>query len=143
MADFAGELPPVGNGSLSLEPFSGAFRQPASPVSYPGTQGPDIVYVGIDGMQQIDEAEPFDTSNGALLVLNTSTNINNLSPQPTGNPMPGTPGHARRFEAHAHEPIAVVTRTMTWMHPPPLNPKHLDRMRAWQKVAHGHRVAAP
>ena len=134
MASFAGKAP-VGNGTFTLEPFSGAFRQPASPVSYPGTEGPDIVYVGINGLGAIDETEPFDVDGGALLVLNTSTNVNNLSPQPTGNPIPAMPRSGQGARPHAE--VAELTRAMTWRHPPPFNPNRLDAMRQWQRVAHG------
>jgi hypothetical protein len=130
MVSFAGS-PPVGTGAFTLEPFSGAFRQPASPVSYPGTQGPDIVYVGIDGLNTIDVTEPFDLSGGGLLVFNTSANVNNLSPQPTGNPMPAHPGEAASFTAVAEE-----TRFMTLQHPPPFHPERAEQLRRWQSIAH-------
>lgn len=121
---------PVGDGPFSLEPFSGTFRQPASPVSYPGTQGPDIVYLGINGLGAIDATEPFDVAGGALLVFNTSTDLNDLSPQPTGNPLPQIAGGKTAELA----PVAELTRAMTWLHPPPFNPNRLDAMRQWQRV---------
>jgi hypothetical protein len=121
----------VGSGSFTLEPFSGAFRQPTAPVSYPGTQGPNIVYVGVNGLGEVDEVEPFDASGGALLVFNTSTNPNQLSPQPTGNPFPAL--HAPVETPH----VSTLTRARTRMHPPPFNPKRLDGLRAWQRVALG------
>jgi hypothetical protein len=127
---FAG-LPPVGSGTFTLEPFAGTFRQPASPVMYPGTQGPDVIYVGINGLGEIDETEPFDTTDGALFVFNTSTNINNLSPQPTGNPMPPV-----RQNKMMKAEVAEATRVMTRLHPPPLYPERLSDVRAWQAIAH-------
>jgi hypothetical protein len=133
MASFSGKAP-VGSGTFTLEPFSGTFRQPVSPVSYPGTEGTDIIYIGINGLGAIDETEPFDVDGGALLVFNTSTNVNNLSPQPTGNPMPAVPPHSQA----PHADVALLTRARAWMHPPPFNPKRLDAMRQWQRVAHAH-----
>ncbi len=133
MVSFPGTAP-VSTEPLTLEPFSGAFRQPSSPVSYPGTQGPDIIYVGVNGLGEIDEVEPFDASGGALLVFNTSTNVNNLTPQPSGNPIPQLGGQAAHD--HALGKVAERTRQLTWLHPPPFNPRRLDELRAWQRVAH-------
>ncbi len=136
MASFLGQ-PPVGTDPFSLEPFSGAFRQPASPVSYPGTQGPDVIYIGINGLGDIGETDPFDVSGGALLVFNTSTNMNDLNAQPTGNPIPALP----QAEPSASQwPLATVaerTRSLTRLHPPPLNPARREALHQWQRIAHG------
>ena len=121
--------PPVGNGFLNLQSFSGAFRQPSSPVSYQGTEGPDIVFIGVNGAGAVDYTEPFDIAGGALVVVNTDTTVGG-GPQPAGDLLP------LAATITEDRPLAEMTRARMIMHPPPFNPARLDRMRAWQRVAH-------
>jgi hypothetical protein len=58
-------------GALTLESYGAVLVEPwANPIDYPGTQGPDIFYVGIDAAGNVDREAPFETAGGALLAVN-------------------------------------------------------------------------
>jgi hypothetical protein len=58
-------------GALALEWYGAVLVEPwTNPIDYPGTQGPDIFYVGIDAAGNVDREAPFETSGGALLAVN-------------------------------------------------------------------------
>ncbi len=109
--------------TLELAPFAGAFLVPESgTMTYPGAQGPDVVFAGIDGNGVVDLEAPFDVEGGTLVVLNTSSQLQDPVAQPTGLlPYDGavdTPG---------------MERDPGWLHPPPFDPRHMERTRAWQQ----------
>jgi hypothetical protein len=75
MVDFKGKLPPAAASAAGLEltPTGAVLVQPwTNPIVYPGTQGPNIVYVGIDGSGLVDAEAPFETAGGVLLAFNES-----------------------------------------------------------------------
>lgn len=112
--------------SLSLQPFAGAFLVPSdTSMSYSGDQGPDVVYVGIDGEGTVDLIPPFDVDGGILVALNTALAFDDLEPQPTGL-MPFDEGAPA-------EPSGSAMRDPSWLHPPPFDPRHLERTLAWQR----------
>jgi len=113
--------------SPSLAPFAGVFASPGqSPVDYPGTQGPDIVFAGVDGAGNVDLTAPFDVDAGVIVALNTAFELNAPSPEPIG------------LYPSAPPPAVDLSRSRAWLHPPPFNPARLDRMRAWQERTRLH-----
>lgn len=76
LIDFEGARPAIAPDpeGLTLESYGAVLIEPwTNPIDYPGTQGPDIFYVGIDAAGNVDREAPFETSGGALLAVNGST----------------------------------------------------------------------
>jgi hypothetical protein len=121
--------PPAGSGPVDLPPFAGAFRKPtSSPLLYPGNQGPDVIYFGINGLGAVASTEPFDTTGGALLIFNTSQEVFDPTPQPSGTVL--TP-----LLAMADTAGVTLARSLVRRHPPPLDPRRLEVVRRWQRAA--------
>lgn len=111
--------------ALELSPFAGAFLVPdESTMTYPGVQGPDVVFAGINGEGVVDLEAPFDVEGGTLVVLNTDSQIDDPVPQPTGL-LP----YDETFETSPD----LAERDPSWLHPPPFDPRHMERTRAWQQ----------
>jgi hypothetical protein len=73
LIDLKGARPAMATdpGALTLESYGAVLVEPwANPIDYPGTQGPDIFYVGIDAAGNVDREAPFETAGGALLAVN-------------------------------------------------------------------------
>ena len=119
--------------ALELSPFAGAFLAPeAATMAYPGDQGPDVVFAGVDGDGVVDLEAPFDVEGGTLVVLNTSSQLDDPVSQPTG---------LLPYDGAFDEPARHVERDPSWLHPPPFDPRHMDRTRAWQKRTGALRAA--
>ncbi len=122
----AASCPTVASGtsSLDLEPFGGAFFALAqSQVSYPGTQGANIVYAGIDADGNVDLDEPFDIAGGALVVYNRNFEYTSFPAEHSG-PDIAAPKLTRGKHG---APISPA-----WNDPPPFNPERPDLIRAWR-----------
>lgn len=114
--------------SLDLEPFSGAFFKLAeSSVSYPGTQGADIRYLGINAAGEVDDSEPFDISGGVLLVSNMSMDYIGWPRQASGPDLPAL----RAEPPRKRDPLCEAVRIPTWKNPPPYNPTQPSAWEAW------------
>jgi len=118
--------PPTGK-PTSLKPLAGTWLQlDKATIDYSGSQGPDIVYVGIDGAGNVDTEAPFELGKGVLVAFNSKFEWKNLSPQPIGQllpPMGKTPPK-----------LDKKTRDPSWLHPPPLQLDNLARMNAWREA---------
>jgi len=126
--DLSGQPDPTtvtaGTTSLDLPPFAGAFfRLGAATVDYPGTEGADIWYLGIDGAGTVDTTPPFDVGSGALVVFNASQNSASAATQHSG---PDAPAVLPPPPAPAPVPLA-------WTNPPPVSPERLPILRAWRQ----------
>lgn len=130
LLSFPGKPKVASSASLSLSPFAGVFAVPGpGTIDYPGTQGPDIVYAGIDGAGNVDVTAPFEVGGGVLVALNTAFEVDAPAVQPIGLiPSQSQNGQPQSVDAQA------LTRTRAWLHPPPFNPEHLDRMHAWRSL---------
>jgi hypothetical protein len=125
MIDFFGkpQTVPPNLGPLSLEPYSGAFLTVAGgSFDPPGTQGPNIVYGAVDGQGIVDLAPPLSVGGGALVVTNVSADFDQFAPQPAGVSTFPAPLKAR----------APGQRDRAWLHPPPFDPRRMERMIAWR-----------
>lgn len=116
----------AGTTSLDLPPFTGAFfRLSSASVDYPGTEGADIWYAGIDGADTVDATAPFDVSGGALLVFNASQVSSSTPTQHSG---PDAPALLPPPPAPAPVPVPLA-----WKNPPPVTPMRLQALRAWRQ----------
>jgi len=115
-------LVPSGLSTLALEPFAGAFfRLPVDQVGYPGTQGPDVLYVGLNGQGQVDQDDPFDVSDGVLLVYNRDFEWSSWATQWSG-PDIAAIGPAWAPLPARDQPPAARARFARWRNPPPRLP---------------------
>ena len=122
----AGTAPtaPAGTTSVDLEPFGGAlFVLAEDSVSYPGTQGANIVYVGVNGDGTVDYDEPFDVADGVLLTFNQSDQHNHFPAEHAGPDLPAQAG------ATTAKGVPINPQ---WLDPPPINPYRMDRLAAWR-----------
>ncbi len=130
MIDFSAATCPTvaaGTTSVELEAFAGAFfRLGVDAVDYPGTQGADVVYAGIDAAGQVDLEPPFSTAGGALLVFNTSMDWETWAPQPSGPDLPAARSILRSLGGKTGSPA--------WTNPPPLGPHTREALRVWRAV---------
>jgi hypothetical protein len=118
--------------SLSLAPMAGSWLMPTSPsVDYPGTQGPNIVYAGIDGTGAVDTEAPFNVDGGALVVFNQKLELVQLTPEPTGFIPPVSQTHASQTNASAE-------RDPAWRHPPPFHPARRKELERWRERTRTH-----
>jgi hypothetical protein len=116
-----GAPPSWSGGSLALAPFAGTWIAPSSPsVDYPGTQGPNIVYAGVNGAGEVDLQAPFDVSGGVLVTLNTRFDLGDFTPEPIGLVPP------------APQLSEVKARDPSWRHPPPVHPSRFDELARWR-----------
>jgi hypothetical protein len=116
---------PTGTTSVELEAFAGAFfRLAEDEMDYPGTQGADITYAGIDADGQVDLEAPFTTAGGALLIFNTSMDYENWAPQPSG---PDVPALHPALRSRGGPPPSPA-----WSNPPPLGPHSREALKAWR-----------
>jgi hypothetical protein len=133
--DLGGQVPPrvaPGTSSVDLEPYAGTFFPlDQASVGYPGTQGANVVYAGIDGSGAVDLAAPFDVSGGALLVLNTDLYITHDYPPtyPTEHSGPDVAAAGGKALAAAFEAGVV---SPTWTDPPPAIFTDPPRFAAWR-----------
>jgi hypothetical protein len=110
--------------SLDLPPFAGAFfRLDATRLDYPGSQGADIWYAGVDGVQSVDATAPFDVDGGALLVFNANQTTASAPTQHSGPDAP----------AVLPAPAAPLPVPLAWTNPPPVNRARLGALRAWRQ----------
>jgi len=120
---------PAGTTSVALEPFAGAFFPLAqSPVGYPGTQGPHILYLGV-GTAGVDMEAPFDVAGGALLAYNRANEWSDFTPEPSGPGLPARPSTPGWALPHATG-LAWPGLRPDWRDPPPLLP---DQAEAWTR----------
>jgi len=131
MIDFPPGNPPMvatGVNSVDLEPFAGTYFVLFEPiVNYPGTQGPNIVYAGIDGEGNVDLVAPFEKGGGALLVFNTNFEY---SAYPAEHSGPDLSAFGRM--EYGYEISAEVPRA--WLDPPPINPYDQGPLRRWREA---------
>ncbi|MBW1808904.1 MAG: hypothetical protein JRJ87_11990 [Deltaproteobacteria bacterium] len=114
-----------GTTSVDLQSFAGTFFFPQQDMlDYPGTQGPNIVYAGIDSSGNVDWDAPFRVAGGALLVFNQSMNTTNYPREHSG---PDVASGSRPAPAPRNLPII----SPAWLSPPPINPLRMDIQRAW------------
>jgi hypothetical protein len=87
---------PAGTSSLQLLPFGGTyFVMAEAEISYPGTQGENIAYVGIDDAGSVDGDEPFTVDGGVLVVNNrgmVTTYWTEWTPEHSGPDLPAIGG---------------------------------------------------
>jgi hypothetical protein len=131
MLNWAGGKPatvPLGITSVDLENYAAAiFKLDVPSVDYPGTQGTHILYAGIDSSKVVDLEAPFAVDGGVLVVLNTNPAYDDFTPEPSGPSL--FPSQApQAFPASK----AALPRDRAWLHPPPIDPRHLDRLAAWR-----------
>ena len=138
--DLGDQVPPHAAGgttSLDLEPYGGTFFPlDQASVDYPGTQGANIVYAGINGSGAADFTAPFDVDGGALAVLNTNLFITHDYPPdeyPTEHSGPdvAASGGGKGPEGELVAPGAI---SLTWTDPPPAVFLHPERFAEWRAV---------
>ena len=124
---------PAGTQAVSLEPYTGTFFRPElQELDYPGTQGPNILYAGIDSDLGVDLEAPFLVDGGGLLVLNRSTEWRNFPAEHAGpDLLPGMSAAA----AGALLPIALDRPfSPAWLDPPPRRPGRTAALQAWRRA---------
>ncbi|NUO49387.1 MAG: hypothetical protein HOV80_11080 [Polyangiaceae bacterium] len=117
LIDFGGGSPPIAQESdLTLAPFGAVLIAPwADPVDYPGTQGPDIAYFGIDGSGAVDFEAPFETSGGVLLAMNLA---NSGAAQEVNPPSAGATARFRRSRLAGGSEAPCITSVISQtLHP--------------------------
>jgi hypothetical protein len=121
----------TGTSSVELEPFTGTFfRLGEASVDFPGTQGPNVVYQGVNAAGTVDAVAPFDVSGGALLAYNASGDYATWVAEHSG---PDLPAVTPLAPALALSQAAKVSPA--WLDPPPLHPARLEALRAWRVAA--------
>jgi len=134
---------PLDTTNLELGPTAGTYLlfPGETTVDYPGDQGGNIRYAGIDWTGKVDLDAPFDVAGGALVVLNGSANPDMpFSSEPSGPIMPPDGGSASGESADGSQPSApaaiplagVRALDRSWMHPPPLVPGQLGSIKRWR-----------
>ncbi len=135
LVELGGEQPPcvsAGGSSVDLQPFAGAFYCLAQgEVDYPGTQGVNIVYAGIDGDKNVDLTPPFAISGGALLAYNTSFEFVDFRAEPSGPDFAPLPADPLPYLL-ADEERRVISPA--WDNPPPVWPPNAELIRQWQRA---------
>jgi hypothetical protein len=132
LLELGDQTPPhalAGDTSYDLEPFAGTYFQlDQATVDYPGTQGANVVYAGIDGSDAVDLEAPFDIEGGALVVLNANFEF---SAYPTEHSGPDVAA-ASKLVAPKALPDGVPA---AWRDPPPRNPANPAAFDAWLAAA--------
>lgn len=113
----------TGTTSVNLPPFAGTFfRLASASVDYPGTQGADLQYLGVNSTGSVDLTAPFDVDGGALLVFNASQSTQS-APQHSGPDLP----------ALLPLPPSPMVVPRAWQNPPPVIPTRFGALRAWRE----------
>lgn len=126
MLTLPGQPLSIGLGDAAgLSPYAGIFLTGAQSDITPAGQGPNIRVRGVDAAGNVDDAAPFASVGGALLVLNTLQEPVQTTPQPVGTfpqaiPAPST-----------FEPLAKI-RDIAWKHPPPIKPANKRLIERWR-----------
>jgi len=108
-----------------LPSLAGAFVAPTgTSVHVPPGQGPNIAMVGIDGSDNVDLSPPFSVGGGVVVALNHNPTSDSPS-EPIGLASPITFAPEAEQSAGDH---------LTWLHPPPFDPRELPRLKAWRKA---------
>jgi len=116
----------TGTESLDLSPTGGGyFVLTQSSVSYPGTQGANIVYAGIDSNGNVDYDEPFDVDAGVLVTLNTGDDYSGWTKEHSG------PDIAAVDKAMSVVPDDWVDVPRCWNDPPPVLPWERHKLKSW------------
>jgi hypothetical protein len=130
LVDLGGRVPPTvlaGTTSVDLQPFSGAFFPfVQGEIDYPGTQGDNIVYAGIDGMGQVDLEAPFSLVGGALLAYNRNLEYALYEAERSG---PDIAAAARSLPRRWSRGAGI---SAAWNNPPPVTPDHRHLLEAWR-----------
>ncbi|MBW2524158.1 MAG: hypothetical protein JRI23_08280 [Deltaproteobacteria bacterium] len=141
LVHFTGAPPtaPVGTTSLQLEPFGGAlFPLAVAEVDYPGTQGPNIEYVGIDGDGNVDLDAPFDVDGGVLVALNAHLEVVDFPAEPSGPDLPAASPSSNMTggapAAPQYLPPVAAHPHPTWLDPPPVHPAYRQHLDKWREA---------
>lgn len=125
---------PLGTTSLDLEPFGAAFfRLPVAAVDYPGTEGPNIRYTGLNASNEVDVDAPFDVGGGVLLAMNTHIEATEFTPEHSGPDVALDLGGSGSG-APAPLPPPVAGRTRVFLDPPPMHPAYREHLRKWEQA---------
>ena len=127
-ASQAAPTAPSGTSSLNLRPSAGTyFKLSQSSVNYPGTQGANILYVGVDSQGNVDFDAPFDVDGGVLTVLNINEDYSHGATEPSG------PDIAAIDKAFSVLPTDWVKVPRCWNDPPPVMPWQTHIMDKWKE----------
>ena len=139
-----GSTPPCvspGVSSVDLEPFAGTyFSFSQDSVDYPGTQGADIVYAGIDSAGNVDLTPPFDKQDGALVVLNSDFQHDSFPTQHSGPDIAAGSKGVDYLGDPSSNPLMWTgvfdgVFPPTWYDPPPYNPENPEPFQRWKEAA--------
>ena len=142
--DLNGSTPPgapSGYSSVDLEPFAGTyFSFSQDSVDYPGTQGADIVYAGIDSAGNVDLTPPFDKQDGGLLVLNSDFEHDSFPTQHSGPDIAAGSKGIGYLGGPSSNPLMWTgvfdgVFPPTWYDPPPYNPDNPEPFYRWKEAA--------
>jgi hypothetical protein len=114
---------PAATSSVDLQPFTGVLFAAGSDGLTASGQGVDVVHVGVPTTGALDTASPFDASGGVIVALNASQDVGGAK-ESSGTLGPPVAGPQASPILPAMGPV--------WKHPPPLNPKNRDAVRAWR-----------
>jgi hypothetical protein len=115
-----------GVSSVQLQPFAGTFFPlDQASVDYPGTQGDDIVYAGVNGAGEVDLEAPFDVDGGALVVLNANFEFDSYPEEHSGPDVAAVDGKVMKAAIEAGD------LSPTWTDPPPSIFARPDLLRRW------------
>ncbi len=121
---------PAGATSLQLVPFAGSYFHPAAAqVDYPGTQGSNIAYVGVNDESVVDLEAPFEVGGGALVVVNMSMEHAGFPAEPSGpflDPLP--------WAVPPQPPRGELPVSPAWRDPPPFRPDRLLELARWREA---------
>jgi hypothetical protein len=132
---------PSGVSSVDLEPFAGTyFSFSQNSVDYPGTQGADIVYAGIDSAGNVDLTPPFDKQDGGLLVLNSDFQHDSFPTQHSGPDIAAGSKGVDYLGGPSSNPLMWTgvfdgVFPPTWYDPPPYNPENPEPFYRWKEAA--------
>ena len=126
MLTLPGQPSSIELGNVSgLSPYAGVFLTGAQSDIAPTGQGPNIRVRGIDASGNVDDAAPFSSVGGALLVLNTLQEPEQTTPQPVGTFPQAIPAPS------SLKPL-VKARDLAWKHPPPIKPANKRLIEKWR-----------
>jgi hypothetical protein len=123
----------TGTTSLQLAPYSGAFfRLAEASVNYPGNQGGNIVYAGVDPQGNVDLTAPFTVNGGVLLTFNQNQDFMQFPVETSGPNLPALiPPQSDAQQQHN------LQSRIAFHHPPRFNPHHPGRLEKWHKRVFG------
>jgi hypothetical protein len=122
----------AGTQSLNLKPYGGTyFKVSPSQVDYPGTQGDNIVYAGIDSAMNIDFDAPFDVNGGVLVVLNANPTQISFPAEHSGPDLGAVKFGSKIVPASWYENVPD-----TYFDPPPVGPMRKDLLYKWRDALH-------